>query len=350
MSKVLSFIFILIVTFGCQKKTEPAYQLKIPSNFPVPVFPKNTPFNKDMVELGRMLFYDPVLSGNNAMSCASCHNPDFAFSDHGKILSEGIHGNKGFRNTPPLFNLVWEKSFFRDGGVTDLETQVLTPITADFEMHQNFKLLLAKLQNSPVYMSSFKKAFGSDTITGQRVLSAIAQFERTIISADSKYDKWIRKEPGGKFSYLELEGFNIFQKKCSSCHKGNLFKDDQFHNNGLDSIFPGFEVFDEPKLGRARITYKPEDVGKYKTPTLRNIELTAPYMHDGRLKDLDEVFNHYSEGVKHSHTLDTILINEKNLGIPLTTKEKKAIASFLKTLTDTVFINNKNYRKPEEQN
>jgi cytochrome c peroxidase len=345
MSRFLALLFSLIAISGCQKKADAPYKLKFPSNFPTPAFPANTPLNKDMVELGRMLFYDPTLSGNNSMSCASCHHIDFAFSDRGKIFSEGIHGTKGFRNAPPLFNLAWEKSFFRDGGVPDLETQVLTPITAKFEMHQDFKTLIPELKKNPVYPSSFKKAFGTDTITGQRVLSAIAQFERTIISSDSKYDKWVRKEAGGEFTAVESEGYRIFQNKCASCHKGDLFKDDLFHNNGLDSLFPDFKVFDEPKLGRARITYKPDDLGKYKTATLRNIELTAPYMHDGRLKDLDAVLEHYSGGVKYSPTLDQILIKEK--GIPLTTNEKTAIKAFLKTLTDTVFVNNTNYRKPE---
>jgi cytochrome c peroxidase len=349
MSKIISLLLSLIVFSGCQKNEEPGYQLNIPSNFPAAEFPKNIPLNKEVIELGRKLFYDPSLSGNNAMSCASCHNIEYAFSDNGKILSEGIHGTKGFRNAPPLFNLIWEKSFFRDGGVKDLETQVLSPVTAEFEMHQDFKTVVAKLKKDPLYTSSFKKAFGSDTITGQRILSAIAQFERTIISTDSRYDKWIRKEQGGELNNQELEGLHVFQNKCSACHQGILFKDDRFHNNGLDSIFPGFEVFDEPKLGRARITYKPEDLGKYKTPTLRNIELTAPYMHDGRIKTLEQVLDHYHTGVKHTPSLDTLLINGKTTGIPLNANEKKAIITFLKTLTDSTFIKNADYMKPESK-
>jgi cytochrome c peroxidase len=345
----LYYSILCISLFSCGQKEKKIYQLKIPSNFPLAEFPKNTPLNKDVIELGRMLFYDPVLSGNGTMSCASCHNINFAFSDNGKVLSEGIHGTQGFRNAPPLFNLMWEKSFFRDGGVGDLETQVITPVTADFEMHQNFKMLVSKLMKDPVYITSFKNAFGSDTITGQRILSAIAQFERTIISTNSRYDKWLRKEKGGELNELELEGVHIFQNKCASCHQGILFKDDLFHNNGLDSIFPGFEIFNEPKLGRARITYKKEDLGKYKTPTLRNIELTAPYMHDGRIKTLEEVLDHYHTGVKSSASLDSVLAKGKTKGILLTANDKKAIIAFLKTLTDHEFIKNEEYMKARDK-
>jgi cytochrome c peroxidase len=345
---ILQFIVILflVVFSSCENKTENAFEFAVPSNFPSARFPKNTPLNKEIIDLGKMLFYDPALSGNDSMSCASCHNIDYAFSDNGNALSKGIHGTPGFRNSPALFNLIWEKSLFRDGGVGDLETQVITPVTAHFEMDQNFKSLLIKLNKNTNYKTAFEKAFGSDTITGQKILSAIAQFERTIISTDSRYDRWIRKEQGAHLNDFELEGLQLFQNKCSGCHQGILFKDDLFHNNGLDSIFPGFEKFDEPKLGRARITYKPEDRGKYKTPTLRNIELTAPYMHDGRIKNLEDVLDHYQSGIKLSSTLDTSLFEGNKTGIPLTENEKKVIISFLKTLTDTVFIKNPDYMNP----
>jgi cytochrome c peroxidase len=202
-------------------------------------------------------------------------------------------------------------------------------------MDETLANVVQKLQSSSTYRTLFRDAYGSDSITSQMMLKAMSQFMALLISADSKYDKYIRGESGGTLTAQELSGLNLFRQKCGSCHVEPLFTDLTFRNNGLDSVF-----VDDP--GRALITQSPADSGKFKVPSLRNVELSFPYMHDGSINTLDKVLNHYSTGVKNSTTLDPLL----NGGIQLTTQEKADIISFLRTLTDHKFVTNKEFADP----
>lgn len=302
---------------------------EIPKNFPNPVynFSKN-PISQEGFELGRALFNDPILSRDNSISCAECHNQQVAFTHHNHALSHGIDGKTGFRNALPIQNVAWYSNFFWDGGVHDLDLFPPAPIENPIEMDENLGNVLRKLQVSKEYPPMFKKAFGSDSVSTTNFLFALSQFMNSLVSSNSKYDKVMRKE-GVDFSRLEKQGYEIFKNKCSSCHSEPLFTNNSFQNNGLKMNYL-------QDFGRYRITEREEDKWKFKVPSLRNIEFTAPYMHDGRFASLDEVLNHYSSGIVISSTLNPNLKN----GISLTSVEKDALIAFLKTLTDKDFLTN----------
>ncbi len=321
------------------------FLLDIPSNLSdtLPV-PARNPLTKEGVKLGKMLFFDPVLSGNNQISCATCHQPSRAFTDGLALSDQGESGKPLHRNAPSLVNLAWHKGLFWDGGASDLESLVFGPLTHPDEMGQDLHALVQELNEKAVYRKMFKSAFGEDTIYSALVGRALAQYIRTLISANSRYDQFVRNEPGANFSGMELKGMETFEQKCGSCHpfgKGNnnFFTDHQYHNNGLDSTFPNESegIFQ----GRFRITRDSTDMGKFKTPTLRNIALTAPYMHNGRFATLEEVLDHYDSKMEYSSTLDSIFYeDEGRAGISLTEAEKEAIIAFLHTLTNTAFVQN----------
>ncbi len=305
--------------------------LKLPANFPAPVYNfKSNPLTKEGFELGRKLFYDPLLSRDNTISCGSCHIQPNAFTHHGHDVSHGIDDQLGTRNSPPIMNLAWSKFFFWDGGVFNLDLQPIGPIENPVEMDEHMPNITAKLQQSGIYKSLFKKAFGTEEITSAKMLKALSQFMLQCVSANSKYDKFVRNE-GAKFTADELAGKLIFQQKCSSCHATDLFTDNDFHNNGL---IPSM-VNDS---GRYRITLNEKDWYLFKTPSLRNIAVTAPYMHDGRFRTLSAVLDHYSSAVQKSATLDKRLINGTKTGIPLSADEKVKLIAFLNTLTDMEFL------------
>lgn len=306
-----------------------------PANFPQPVynFENNTVTNKGF-ELGRWLFYDPALSRDNSISCASCHQDFSAFANLGHSLSHGVDGLLGIRNSPPIFNLAWHTSFMWDGGINHIELQPLAPIENPVEMDESLATVIQKLQGSSVYRNRFREAFGNDSITTQRIGRALAQFMGMMVSANSKYDKYVRHEDGVSLSPSESAGLLLFTQECAGCHPAPLFTDNSFRNNGLDSVFTD--------NGREIITHNSSDIGKFKVPSLRNVELTAPYMHDGRLGTLQAVLDHYSSGVHSSATLDPLL----SPGIPLTWQEKENLIAFLKTLTDHSFINDERFKNP----
>lgn len=327
-----------VVTGTNTYKTTP-YILKKPGNFPNFAIPADNPMTVEGVALGRKLFYDPILSANNTQACGSCHNSNFAFTDSTLQFSKGITGEIGTRNAMPIMNLAWEKKFFWDGGAATLEDQVIGPITNPVEMHETLPNVLAKLNNHPEYPKLFKNAFGTDSITSKLLMKAIAQFERTLISANSKYDQFERGEVD--LSIEELEGKAIFEDMnkgdCNHCHvTGSTFTDFDFKNNAIDSVFKD--------KGRYKITLDSADLGKFKTPSLRNIELTAPYMHDGRFKTLEEVVEHYNSNFHITATTDVNIKLAKRGR--MTEAEKGKLILFLKTLTDRDFINNPDFKKP----
>lgn len=333
----------------------------IPSWFPPMAIPADNPMTVEGIDLGRKLFYDPILSGDSTQACASCHNIQMAFTDNGKQFSTGIDGSVGTRNAMALMNLGWANfGFFWDGSALTLEDQALIPVTNPVEMKNTWENAIAALQAHSEYPKLFKKAFGTDQITKELVAKAMAQFERTLISGNSKFDKAFF---GGNISLLtaeEINGFQLFLGEsdpangiiggdCFHCHgsDGNpLFTIHSFANNGLDAVSGYYDFID---LGRGAITGDSLDNGKFKVPTLRNIALTAPYMHDGRFSTLADVINNYDANPKQSPNLDPNIAKHAPLGLKLSTQQKNDIIAFLHTLTDTAFVNNPKFKNPFTQ-
>ncbi|MBX2897068.1 MAG: c-type cytochrome [Cyclobacteriaceae bacterium] len=327
---------------GCTTDVEPIkdrYAFEVPANFPVPHYTfQNNPVTADGFELGRILFYDGMLSRDGNISCSSCHQQHVAFADPLHRLSIGVDERVGTRNAPAIQNIAFKKFFFWDGGVNHVDFVPIAAILNPLEMDESLASVVAKLKADEKYRTRFEAAFKTDEINSQRMLHALAQFMNMMVSANSRYDRYIRNE-GEQLSASELRGLAAFRHKCASCHATDLFTDDDFRNNGLDASF-------EKDTGRERITEFAGDRGKFKVPSLRNVALTKPYMHDGRFKTLEEVLNHYQSGVKDSETLDPILYSNGVLGIAMTEQERTDILSFLHTLTDESFIRDKRFSQP----
>lgn len=333
MRKLFPILIITLIFSSCINQEEniiaPIFSLNVPSQLGEMHIPLENPITKEGIELGKTLFFDPILSDNNKVSCASCHFPELAFSDGKSLTNSGVSSNTLIRHSPTLFNLAWHKGYFWDGGAKTLASQTFGPLTHADEMGSNLLELVNKLNQTANYPSLFEKAFDSQ-ISSQKIAFALTQYQLSLISAYSPYDDYL--EGKATLSTLEQEGLTLFNKNCSSCHQGNHFSDFEYHNNGLDSTF-NYEG-EDPRFGRYRITLDKNDLGKYKTPSLRNIALTAPYMHNGRFKTLEDVLNHYTTSIKKSETLADELTNK----ITLTTKQKSALIAFLQTLTDEKFI------------
>lgn len=312
-------------------------QVDIPPNFPPPIYDLNkNPITEEGFELGRKLFYEQMLSRDGNISCGSCHQQFASFVQAGHDFSHGVDNLHGRRNTLPIFNTLFYKTFFWDGGVHNLDMVAVNPIENPTEMDETLENVLKKLNHSLYYRALFKKAFKTDSITSKEFLQAFSQFMAAMISANSKYDKYIRNE-GETLTTEEFKGLSLFKQKCSNCHSTDLFTDGSYRNNGITNDFR----FDK---GRQEITLQESDKGKFKVPSLRNIEYTAPYMHNGSLNTLEEVLDHYTNNIKPSETLDPIFRNKDgSLGINLSIDEKKSIIAFLKTLSDTQFIKNKKF-------
>lgn len=317
------------------------YNLNIPAGLPSMKIPADNPLTVEGVSLGRKLFYEKMLSANNTQSCGSCHQLRNYTVDSNLALSTGIDGIQGTRNAMPLFNIGYATSFFWDGGATTLESQVIGPITNPVEMHETMENVISKLQKDPLYPSLFKKAFGTDVISSKLIMQAIAQFERTMISANSKFDRWKRGEVS--LSEKELRGEEIYTNEskgdCTHCHSyGSTFTDFEFRNTGLDSI--------PVDRGRYLITLNQADAGKFKTPTLRNIAVTAPYMHDGRFKTLYECIQHYNKNFHYTQNLaGELKTATKNR---MSEQDIEDLIAFLHTLTDETFIQNSSLKDPNE--
>lgn len=332
--KKLYFILLCFVFLAFTKQDDLFF---IPANWPKPVYNfTNNKLTANKIVLGRVLFYDPILSKNNTISCASCHSQFSAFTHIDHALSHGIHDSIGTRNSPALMNLAWQNIFMWDGAINNLDMQALAPISHPAEMANNITDLVAKLNTMKLYRKLFYNAFGDSIATGEKTLKAISQFMLTIISANAKYDRVMKKQES--FTEQEMNGYKLFQKNCHSCHKEPLFTTNDFANNGLavDTLLNDY--------GKIRISKNPNDSLKFKIPTLRNIEYTYPYMHDGRFKKLSEVINHYTKGIVKSKTLAPELQNS----IALTSNEKVDLITFLMTLSDKEFVFNKKFAYPKE--
>lgn len=313
----------------------------------MPVNPKN-PVTIEGADLGRYLFYDPILSKDSSFSCASCHQQQYAFSDAPNRFSKGIDGTLQTRNTPPLFNLAWYPSMFWDGKAKSIEEQVFFPVREHDEMNLDWKEAEKRIAGNKFYKEKFKTAFGNAKIDSNLIAMAIAQFERTLISNQSKYDKVFKGDV--LFTKEEYKGFvlmnDMSMADCLHCHvtdADGLGTNRKFSNNGIDSIADPLKYTDR---GLGDITGKIEDNGKFKVPSLRNIAITAPYMHDGRFNTLEEVLDFYSEGVNKSANIDSKMEFAHQRGVILDCDEKKQIIAFLNTLTDSVFITNPAFSNP----
>ena len=309
--------------------------LQTPSNFPNTTYNfDSNPLTEKGIELGKKLFYDGNLSADGIVSCGFCHVQSYGFTHHGHTVSHGVFDRVGTRNTPALQNLAFQNNFMWDGVSHNLDLNSIIPITAEVEMDANFNDINLYLQAKPSYVNLFKQAFPSGEISTENVLKALSQFMLTFVSANSKYDKVIRNE-AENFTNDEQQGYVIFQQKCASCHATELFSDQTFRNNGLP-INPN--VNDE---GRFKVTDLNTDRYKFKVPSLRNIAVTAPYMHDGRFLNLDAVLEFYNSGVQNTTNLDPLLISSTGrLGISLSIDEKQKLKAFLNTLTDSDFLSN----------
>ena len=311
------------------------YRFTFSENFPIPDLPRDNPLSEEGVRLGRELFFDKQLSVNASQSCATCHEPAKSFTDAPKRFSIGAEGEKGTRNAMPIFNLAWKKTFFWDGRAGSLREQVLMPVQNPIEMHETLDRVVSKISNDRKYRPLFERTFGSSEVTSDRMARALEQFCLAQLSYNSKFDRALRGD--GELTEEEKRGFQLFMTEydprreqfgadCFHCHGGPFFTTHGFANNGLDA--------DLSDVGRFVVTRNDADKGKFSVPSLRNVELTAPYMHDGRFATLEQVVEHYVSGVKRNENLDPNLAKHPDNGVPLNDADKKALVAFLKTLTE----------------
>jgi cytochrome c peroxidase len=308
------------------------YSLIRPEHFPKIVYPiESNPINKGGFELGKKLFNDPRLSIDNSVACSNCHVKAVAFTDPQHNPSIGVFELSGIRNAPMIANMAFQGEFLLDGGISHLDFVPIFAIKNEKEMGETLRGVVNKLNQTTVYPSLFREIYPTlDTITSPYMLKILSQYMLLLISDNAKYDKVIRGE--STYTTVEQAGKDVFELKCASCHSGSLFTNHSFINNGLDS-----EFLDK---GRTLISETVDDLGEFKLPSLRNIMRTAPYMHDGRLENIEEVLDHYRNQVKDSPTLDPILKNDGKIGLELSDEEVQYLILFLETLTDYEFITN----------
>lgn len=344
---ILLLISCIILAFRDKQQTT-AYRFPKVTYFPdMPVSASN-PVTVEGAELGRYLFYDPILSADSNLSCASCHKQEVAFSDAPHRFSKSTGDILMERNTLPLFNLAWYPLLFWDGKATSIEEQVFHPVRAHNEMNLQWNVAVERIKKSMFYRKKFQTAFGNESIDSNLIAKAIAQFERTLISYNSKYDSVLRGE--AYFSKDEFEGFELVNDMtrgdCLHCHSTDadgLGVIPGFSNNGLDTATFAISYKD---AGRSSITGKVDDAGKFKIPSLRNLAFTRPYMHDGRFNSLEEVIDFYSEGIKHGLNVDSKMEFSHSGGSHLTKEEKRKIIAFLNTMNDSVFVSEAKFGNP----
>lgn len=331
------FFSLLVLSVCCAGSLPGFMEIKYPDHFPTPVynFDKN-PLTSNKIQLGRALFYDPVLSRDSTISCASCHSPYNAFAHTDHDLSHGIGDEIGLRNAPALFNLAWQNAFMWDGAINHLDVQSLAPISHPKEMGEDLNRVVEKLQNKSIYPALFYQAFGDSLITGEFILKALSQFQLTLVSATAKYDAV--KSGAATFSEQESKGYLIFQKNCNACHVEPLFSNYAFANNGLsiDSTLND--------AGRWAVTKNDADSLLFKVPSLRNLSYTYPYMHDGRFRKLKEVVSHYNHSVQSHPTLSKDVEKMPQMS----SEQEKDLIAFLLTLNDPGFVFDPSSKYPKE--
>ena len=333
---LIAFGSALLWSCGIAPKDESeneSFSLEIPTGFPQPEIPEENQLTEERIELGKHLFYDTRLSANNSVSCASCHKQRLAFADD-KPLSTGHNGKEGFRNAPTLTNVAYQESFMMDGGVSSLALQSLAPIHDQEEMGFDINQVVVKLNADSELKKMSKKAYERDTLDAWVITRALASFQRILISGNSRYDQFEHQGKSDVLTEEEKRGMELFfseKTQCSSCHSGFNFADRNFYNVGL------YETYSDP--GRERISNQSQDFGKFKTPTLRNIELTAPYMHDGSLSTLEKVVEHFNDGGTNHQNKDP-----RVKALNLSAAEQSELVAFLKTLTDEKFVTKQEFK------
>jgi len=350
---------ILLTALTCKKDNE---QPEVPvvidetpyvleyGGFPDPTLPTDNPLTVQGVHLGKMLFYETMLSKDGTQACASCHRQPDGFSDSLRF-SLGVELLPGRRQAMSVFNLAWHSNgFFWDGRSELLRDQALKPIQDPLEMNETLGNVITKLTESDLYPDQFIRAFGTDEITAEKIALAMEQFMLSVVSYNSKYDRYLAgaveltesEERGRQLYFTEYNPFfpDFSGADCAHCHGGINFENDQYMNNGLDTDATMTD------MGREEVTGDLGDRGKFKVPSLRNIAVTAPYMHDGRFRTLEEVINHYNAGIQESSTADPTVLNTKDTGLFLTDQDKEDLIDFLKTLTDETFLNESSYKTP----
>jgi cytochrome c peroxidase len=361
--KIIFSIFVVLVSILACKKTilnnpsgevvvyDPTpYTLNYGTTLAAPNIPTDNPLTEAKVELGRMLFYEKKLSGDGTLACAGCHHQENAFSDINQF-STGIQGLKGGRQAMAIVNMAWNTNqFFWDGRSNLLRDQSLKPIQDPLEMHETLPNVVTKLKADTQYKIQFIKAFGSKEVTTEKISLALEAFMNTLVSGNSKYDQFLAGT--ATFSASEQRGKDLFFTEynpsfpnlsgadCAHCHSGSNFENDQYMNNGLDLEA---NIMDD---GRMKATLNSADKGKFKVPTLRNIDVTFPYMHDGRFNTLEQVINHYDNDIRTSNSLDGALQATQSTGLMLTNQDKMDLVNFLKTLTDHDFLTNPAFKNP----
>jgi cytochrome c peroxidase len=352
LNKALLFSITLLIAAACAKAPEPvwdtaSYTLDY-GGLPEPELPGDNLLTEQGVKLGRMLFYETRLSGDNSLACASCHKQENAFTDTNRF-STGIDGLEGHRQAMSAVNMLWNTNgYFWDGRAQKLRDQSIIPIQDDLEMNETMENVVEKLEQDTLYKHQFFRAFGSEDISSHRIGLALEQFMNSIVSYRSKYDLFLEGE--ATFTEKEELGMELFFEEynpyfpetsgadCGHCHGGKNFSSQEYMNNGLDSIYND--------NGRYDVTGLESDRGAMKVTTLRNIELTAPYMHDGRFKTLEEVIDHYNEGLRYNASLDPALAMTMGTGLMLNNTDKDALIAFLRTLTDSNLIQDSRYASP----
>jgi cytochrome c peroxidase len=319
------------------------------SYFPNPTIPEDNLLTNQKVLLGRMLFYEKKLSKGETQSCADCHMQEDGFSDI-RQFSIGVDELPGRRQAMAIFNMAWHTNgFFWDGRAPSLRDQALKPIQDPLEMNETLENVIAKLQATKDYRFQFARAFENSTITAEKMGLAMEQFMNTILSMNSKYDQYLLGN--ATLSESEQRGYDLFFTEfdpnglskggeCFHCHAGVNFTNNKYMNNGLD------DESSFTDLGYFETTADDADKAKFKVPSLRNIAVTPPYMHDGRFATLEEVLNHYNHGVKNSSTVDKLMQYNISPGLQLTEQDKADIIAFLNTLTDESYLVNKDYSSP----
>ena len=356
---ILTFLVSSLLIIACKKTTtgnfasydDTPYALNIVNNtLPAPNLPSDNPMTKAKVELGRMLFYEKSMSSDGTVSCASCHHQATGFSDPNQF-SIGVNGATGGRQAMGIINMAWnENEFFWDGRAHFLRDQSLGPIENPLEMNETLENVIVKLKSNQSIRQQFIRAFGTPEITAEKMSLAMENFMMALVSDDSKYDRYLvgtavltaSEERGRALFFEEYNEFfpDLSGADCAHCHSGANFENDLYMNNGLDltSQFVDF--------GREDATANPTDRAKFKVPTLRNIEVTGPYMHDGRFQTLEEVVNQYDHGVKNSTTVDPAVLATTATGLMLDDQDKIDLINFMKTLTDYTFLSNTEYSDP----
>jgi cytochrome c peroxidase len=338
MKKILFILSVFILLIACKRD-----EVDLPVSIDNPEVPLNLPIGfpkvnsavldnrptKYGVQLGEKLFNEKRLSGNNTISCASCHNQSNAFADNNP-KAIGIYNRVGLRNTPPIQNLAFMEFYNWDGNILELENQPLVPIITHEEMNSSILEVIGKLKVDKDYADLFFKAFGDSEVTAERIYKSIAQYAYMLVSANSKYDR-VKRKQGEKFTDSEARGYAVFQLKCANCHSGELFTDQSFRNIGFP-LNPSSE-----EAGRARVTGKLEDYMAFRVPSLRNAEFTAPYGSFGQFPTLKAVLDYLDAGVENASNLDPVLKNKGNR-IEMTESEKLDIISFINTLSDKDFV------------